>query len=106
MQDILRDVVATGTAKVANHDELAISGKTGTAELKHSSDQKGHENGWFIGYPTNEKDIIIAMMIEKTESLGASGFVAEKVSEILLDINKDRKSTRLNSSHVAISYAV
>ena len=88
MQDILRDVVATGTAKVANHDELAISGKTGTAELKHSSDQKGHENGWFIGYPTNEKDIIIAMMIEKTESLGASGFVAEKVSEILLDINK------------------
>jgi len=88
MQDILRDVVATGTAKVANSDKLDISGKTGTAELKQASDQKGHENGWFIGYTTNEKDIIIAMMIEKTESLGASGFVAEKVSEILLEINK------------------
>lgn len=88
VQDILRDVVAKGTAKAANHDKLEISGKTGTAELKQSRDQKGHENGWFVGYTTNEHDILIAMMIEKTEDLGASSYVAQKVSDLLVAINK------------------
>src|SRR5699024_1399337 len=49
MQGMLRDIVTKGTAKVANHEELAISGKTGTAELKLSHDSEGHENGWFVG---------------------------------------------------------
>lgn len=86
MQDILRDVVTKGTAKAANQDELAISGKTGTAELKLSQDSKGHENGWFIGYPTDKQDVLIAMMVEHAEDIGSSGWATEKVTNILLKL--------------------
>lgn len=86
MQDILRDVVTKGTAKKAQKADFPISGKTGTAELKLSSDSKGEENGWFIGYPTDDQDILIAMMVEKTESRGGSSYTAEKVTDALIDI--------------------
>ncbi len=86
IQDYLRAIVTDGTAKVANNDKVAISGKTGTAELKLSHDSKGHENGWFVGYPTDDQDILIAMMMESVEDIGASSFVAEKVKDVLLDI--------------------
>lgn len=82
----LREVVTDGTAKAANNEEIAISGKTGTAELKVSHDTKGHENGWFIGYPTDDPDILIAMMMESVEDVGSSSFVAEKVADILKEI--------------------
>ncbi|MEI3613833.1 penicillin-binding transpeptidase domain-containing protein [Pseudogracilibacillus sp. SO30301A] len=86
IQDYLRDVVTNGTAKVANNDKVAISGKTGTAELKLSHDSKGRENGWFVGYPTDDQDILIAMMMEGVEDIGASSFVTKKVADILIDI--------------------
>lgn len=86
LQKYLRDVVTDGTAKVVQTDELEISGKTGTAELKQSLDAKGHQNGWFVGYPTEDPDIVIAMMMEKTENLGSSSFVAENVKNILLEL--------------------
>lgn len=88
IQNILRDVVLEGTATVAKYDELAISGKTGTAELKLSHDTKGHENGWFVGYPTDKQDILIAMMIEEVEDIGTSTFVADKVANLLLEISE------------------
>lgn len=89
MQKYLRDVVVKGTAKKsAMHEELAISGKTGTAELKLSLGSKGHENGWFVGYPTEEQDILIAMMMEEVENFGSSGFVTKQVADILLELNK------------------
>lgn len=88
MQNILRDVVTKGTAKTANREKLAISGKTGTAELKASSDSKGHENGWFVGYPTDSQDIIIALMIEHSENIGTSGLAAKTVADILESIKK------------------
>lgn len=88
MQDILRDVVVKGTARIAHHEDLAISGKTGTAELKLSHDTEGHENGWFVGYPTEKQDILIAMMVEHVEDIGTSSYVAEKVTDILLELNE------------------
>ncbi|HHV38905.1 MAG TPA: penicillin-binding transpeptidase domain-containing protein [Tepidimicrobium sp.] len=87
IQEILRDVVLKGTATTAKRDGLAISGKTGTAELKLSHDSEDHENGWFIGYPTEKQDILIAMMIEEVEDIGTSAFVAEKVADILVKLN-------------------
>src|SRR5699024_9158108 len=87
LQGILRDVVLKGTATVAKNDKLAISGKTGTAELKTSKDDKGHENGWFVGYPTDKQDILIAMMVEQAEDIGTSTFVAEKVANLLLELS-------------------
>lgn len=85
MEDILRKVVTDGTANKANDDKLAISGKTGTAELKKSQDEDGEENSWFVGYPTEEQDILIAMLIENSKELGTSGYAAEKVKELLLE---------------------
>src|SRR5690625_3397925 len=86
MQEYLREVVTDGTAKVVQDDDLEISGKTGTAELKLSLDSTGQQNGWFVGYPTEDPDILIAMMMEATEGLGTSGFVAENVKNILIEI--------------------
>lgn len=89
VQDILHKVVTDGTATKAQRDELEISGKTGTAELKLSIDSTGHNNGWFVGYPTEDQDLLIAMMIEKVEDLGSSGFVADKVSDLLVEIKQE-----------------
>lgn len=88
MQEYLRGVVTKGTGKAALDENLAISGKTGTVELKQSQDSKGHENGWFIGYPTDNPDMVIAMMMEHTENQGTSSFVAENVKNILVDLHK------------------
>lgn len=83
IQQALRDVVTSGTGKAALDGGLAISGKTGTAELKMSKGEKGHENGWFVGYPTEEQDIIIAFMVQKSEDIGSSSYAARKVLETL-----------------------
>ncbi|SEP90132.1 penicillin-binding protein [Virgibacillus subterraneus] len=85
IQEALRNVVAApnGTAKGAHIDDLAISGKTGTAELKKSGEESGPENGWFVGYPTKNQDILISMMIENTEKQGGSAFTVGKVTELL-----------------------
>ncbi|MDY0405070.1 penicillin-binding transpeptidase domain-containing protein [Virgibacillus sp. 179-BFC.A HS] len=88
IQKDLHDVVAKGTGSQAKRKDFPISGKTGTAELKASKDDKsGDENGWFIGYPTEKQDILIAMMQEKTQKVG-SGIVAKKVADILVDVDK------------------
>ncbi|MEI3607481.1 penicillin-binding transpeptidase domain-containing protein [Pseudogracilibacillus sp. SE30717A] len=86
MKSYLRDVVTKGTAKVANNDKVAIAGKTGTAELKLSHDTNGNENGWFVAYPSDSEDILIAMMMESVQDVGSSSFVAGKVAEILTEI--------------------
>lgn len=86
MQDILSDIVTKGTAKKAQKADFPISGKTGTAELKLSADSEGEENGWFVGYPTDDQDILIAMMVEKTKGKGGSSYTVEKVTDALINI--------------------
>ncbi|MUV39039.1 Penicillin-binding protein [Lentibacillus sp. JNUCC-1] len=87
MQEDLRKVVAEGTANAAQRDNVAIAGKTGTAELKLSSEDKdGQENGWFVGYTADQKDLLIAMMIEHTEDKGGSAYTAEKVGELIGEV--------------------
>lgn len=86
MQDILRGIVEKGTAKAANISDFPISGKTGTAELKLSAGSKGRENGWFVGYPTEKQNLLIAMVIENVQDKGASSYTAKKVAEILYDV--------------------
>ncbi|WP_243292641.1 penicillin-binding transpeptidase domain-containing protein [Bacillus sp. FJAT-47783] len=62
----LRQVVTSpnGTAPEANVSEVAIAGKTGTAELKKAGETSGQENGWFVAYEAEKKNLLIAMMIE------------------------------------------
>ena len=79
----LREVVTGGYAQAANIPSINISGKTGTAELKSSQDKAGKENGFFVAYPTDDMAYIIAMMIEGIEDKGGSGYVAEKVANVM-----------------------
>lgn len=79
----LREVITEGHAEAANIPSIKISGKTGTAELKSSQDDSGKENGFFVAYPTEDTNYIIAMMIENVEDKGGSGHVAEKVANIM-----------------------
>lgn len=89
IRETLRDIVTDGTGKTAQREELAISGKTGTAELKLSAEDKdGKENGWFVGYPTEDQDILIAMLIESVEQDGGSSYVADKVADVLVNLKK------------------
>ncbi|HLQ70787.1 MAG TPA: penicillin-binding transpeptidase domain-containing protein [Bacillota bacterium] len=90
IRDDLRQVVksSNGTAQKAQEADFPISGKTGTAELKRSGEESGQENGWFVGYPSDEQDIIIAMMIEHTEDKGGSSYTVEKVTDILQELKK------------------
>ncbi|MCT2537235.1 penicillin-binding transpeptidase domain-containing protein [Aquibacillus koreensis] len=88
IKDALRQVVAAsnGTARGANMEDIKLSGKTGTSELKSSQDEDGQENGWFVSYPEQE-DIIIAMMVEHVEEKsGGSGYVVNKVADIFREI--------------------
>jgi len=88
INEALRKVVTKGTATKADIDELAISGKTGTAELKKNKDEKGQENGWFVGYPTDDQDILIALMTEHVEKKGGSTATVEQVTDILKKLKK------------------
>ncbi|WP_339227302.1 penicillin-binding transpeptidase domain-containing protein [Oceanobacillus sp. FSL K6-2867] len=80
IKDALRKVVTDGTGRHAQASDFPISGKTGTAELKLSNDSSGDENGWFVGYPTDGQDIIIAMMVEKVQDK-ESGLATKKVTD-------------------------
>ncbi|WP_099159859.1 penicillin-binding transpeptidase domain-containing protein [Virgibacillus ndiopensis] len=84
IQDALRKVVTSpkGTAHSADGAGVPLSGKTGTAELKKAGEESGQENGWFVAYPTEEQDILIAMMIEHTEDRGGSHYTVEKATDI------------------------
>ena len=70
----------------ADIPEVAVAGKTGTAELKQAGETKGKENGFFVGYDNDEPTLLVAMMIESVEqedrgSPYVSGLVAEVLKE-------------------------
>ncbi|WP_422122304.1 penicillin-binding transpeptidase domain-containing protein [Planococcus sp. X10-3] len=80
----LRSAVTDGYAESANIDEVAIAGKTGTTELKMRTGEAGKENGYFVGYDSDNPDAIIAMMIEGIEDeSNGSDYVAAKVASVL-----------------------
>jgi penicillin-binding protein len=73
-----------GTGHAANINGLTIAGKTGTAELKKSKEDKnGKENGWFVGFNTKNPKIMISMMIEDVKNRGGSHYVVPKVAAAL-----------------------
>ncbi|GGK02923.1 penicillin-binding protein 3 [Lentibacillus kapialis] len=89
IREALQKVVASekGTATAAKSADFPISGKTGTAELKLTADaENGKENGWFVGYPSDDQDILIAMMVENTQDKGGSSHTVEKVTDILKEV--------------------
>ncbi len=83
MQSILRAVVTDGTAKRAEEESnVPIAGKTGTVELKLSAETGGAENSWFVAYPHESPDILMAMLVEETEDK-ESGLAIGKFVEVI-----------------------
>lgn len=84
LRTAMRSAVTDGYAKSANIEEVAVAGKTGTAELKMRTGEAGKEHGYFVGYDSDNPTAIIAMMIESIENEeSGSDFVAGKVADVL-----------------------
>lgn len=81
--DALEDVVESGTGTSAQEADVQISGKTGTAELKLAAGESGDENGWFVGYPTDNPDILLTMMVEQTQERGGTGLTIDKFVDVI-----------------------
>src|SRR5207253_2671570 len=60
----------------------------------------------FHGFRTREFGLCIGLLRQNDQSQDVVERRTDKIDRILLIVPRDRKSTRLNSSHVAISYAV
>ncbi|WP_270180789.1 penicillin-binding transpeptidase domain-containing protein [Alkalihalobacillus sp. CinArs1] len=73
----LSEVVSNpeGTAYEPKVEGISIAGKTGTAELKGAGEETGQENGLFVAYNTDRKDLLIAMMVENASSHDVIGKV-------------------------------
>ncbi|MBP1157324.1 MULTISPECIES: penicillin-binding transpeptidase domain-containing protein [unclassified Paenibacillus] len=67
-----------------------IAGKTGTAELKRSKEEKGQENGWFVAYDAERTDILMAVMIEDVQNRGGSAYVVRKTAPVLREYLEGR----------------
>jgi cell division protein FtsI/penicillin-binding protein 2 len=68
-----------GTGHSIYHDNVALAGKTGTAEIKQSqSDTTGTELGWFTVMTTDSKQpLLITTLVEGVKDRGGSGYVVE-----------------------------
>ena len=78
----------TGTANDMKMAGVTIAGKTGTAELKKSSDDtESGTLGWFDCFTTNRKqgNLLIVGMVENVQnnSQGGSHYVIKKIKSIL-----------------------
>ena len=81
IEDDLIQVVKDGTGKDANIAGKTIAGKTGTAEIKASkNDKTGTEIGWFDAF--DEDGNLIISMVENVENRGGSNYVVKKVAQI------------------------
>ena len=75
------EVVETGTAIASRRLDLAIAGKTGTAQNAH-----GEDHGWFIGFaPADDPQIIVGAIMEFAEhGSRVAPFVADIMSRYVL----------------------
>ncbi|MGB8001437.1 MAG: penicillin-binding transpeptidase domain-containing protein [Anaerobacillus sp.] len=83
----IASIVSKDLAKVVSDPEgtahnpvvkgISIAGKTGTAELKASGEESGPQNGLFVAYNTDRKDLLIAMMVEGASSHDITGKVKD-----------------------------
>lgn len=76
-----------GTGYAAHRDDVVLAGKTGTAEIKASKDDKaGTELGWFAVFTADkaiERPILLVSMTEDVKDRGGSGYVVRKDHQVL-----------------------
>ena len=75
----MRKVVTDGTATAAKSDQFALAGKTGTAELKKSQEEKGQENGLFVAYDQNNPNAVMSILVENVQDEGGGKAVQKMV---------------------------
>ena len=88
IKDDLVQVVenSSGTAHEAKISGVKLAGKTGTAELKASKEDKGEELGWFNAFVVSNKSdeqILSINMVENVENRGGSHYLLPKVKRII-----------------------
>ncbi|MCR5210892.1 MAG: penicillin-binding protein 2 [Lachnospiraceae bacterium] len=80
LQDLMREVVVSGTGDDLNGKPYTVAGKTGSAEI---SDSSTLSHAWFTGYaPAEDPEVVITVIIEKG---GSGGAVAAPVAGEVLD---------------------
>jgi penicillin-binding protein 2 len=81
LREAMVEVVETGTAVASSRLDLAIAGKTGTAQNSH-----GEDHGWFIGFaPADNPQIIVGAIMEFAEhGSRVAPFVADIMSYYVL----------------------
>ena len=86
IKEALVQAVEIGTAKDAKIDGVTLAGKTGTAEIKNSKEDKnGTEIGWFNAFiaDENKDNYLIISMVEDVKQRGGSHYLLPKVKNIL-----------------------
>ncbi|MDN7242909.1 penicillin-binding transpeptidase domain-containing protein [Planococcus sp. N028] len=81
----MRNAVTDGFAKSANLKDIPLAGKTGTAEIKARTTDKGKNHGYFVAYNEDAPDFILAMMIE---DIGNDS--SDKVAKMAAEVFKER----------------
>lgn len=77
----LKKVIYEGTGKLAKIDGKNLYGKTGTAEIKMTKDDKsGEEIGWFNVFDDNK--LLIVNMVENAKKLNGSKFSVKNLREV------------------------
>ncbi|MCM3763974.1 penicillin-binding transpeptidase domain-containing protein [Neobacillus niacini] len=85
----LRKVVSDpgGTAHVAEMANMALAGKTGTAEIKQKQGETGTENGWFVAWNADgSPNLLVAMMVEGVQDRGGSKVPVTMVKDIFMKL--------------------
>ena len=82
-EDLIQ-VVEQGTAKDMKINGITIAGKTGTAELKASKEEKADTIGWFDCFTTDyETPYLIIGMVEKANENGGSHHLIPMIKKYL-----------------------
>ncbi len=84
--DGLIQVIERGTGKDAKIPRVTLAGKTGTAEIKQSKDDKtGTELGWFAILTADEnvkKPVLVITMVEDVKNRGGSHYVVSRIKKL------------------------
>lgn len=83
-EDLIQ-VVEQGTAKDMKINGITIAGKTGTAELKATKEEKADTIGWFDCFTTDyETPYLIIGMVEKANENGGSHHIIPMIKRIFI----------------------
>ncbi|MGX2961730.1 penicillin-binding transpeptidase domain-containing protein [Peribacillus sp. JNUCC 23] len=87
MTKMLTQVISNraGSAHSLSETGIPLAGKTGTAEIKQSKESTGTENGWFVGYNTDNPRLLMTWMMENVKGRGGSHLVVDKMKPVWVD---------------------